>query len=127
MEKEEKLENSEIEEAKKFRKSFIWNIIGTGFNSFNSLIFLIIVTRINGITEAGVFTLAFSTACILYVIGTYAGRVYQVTEVDKDITDKEYIVNRLFSCLLMMLVTFGFVIFRQYDLYKSVILLISPL
>lgn len=121
MEKEEKLENIEKEEVKNFRKNFVWNIVGTGFNSFNSLIFLIIVTRINGITEAGVFTLAFSTACILYVIGTYAGRVYQVTEVDKDITDKEYIINRIFSCILMMLVTVGFVIFRQYDLYKSVI------
>ena len=124
MEKAENIVNSKKEEGKNFRKSFIWNIVGTGFNSFNSLIFLIIVTRINGIIDAGVFTLAFSTACILYVIGTYAGRVYQVTEVDRDITDKEYIVNRIFSCLLMMLVTIGFVIFRQYDWDKSIIFIL---
>ena len=32
-----------------FRKNFIWNVLGTGLNAFNSLFFMIIVTRINGI------------------------------------------------------------------------------
>ena len=37
-------------DKKLFLKNFVWNILGTGFNSFNSLFFLIIVTRINGQT-----------------------------------------------------------------------------
>ena len=45
------------------KKDFIWNMIGSTFSSFNSLFFLIIVTRINGSNEAGIFTFAFSTAC----------------------------------------------------------------
>ena len=31
-----------IEKDKGFRKNFIWNIIGTTFNAFNSLFFMII-------------------------------------------------------------------------------------
>ena len=72
-------------EKNNFKKCFIWNLLGTGFNAFNSLFFLIIVTRINGLENAGIFTIAFSTACILYAVGLYSGRIYQVTEQNKTI------------------------------------------
>ena len=60
---------------------------------------MIAVTRINGMENAGIYTIAYSTACILYMIGIYAGRIYQVTENNKKITDKDYILNRIISCL----------------------------
>ncbi|MGN1327951.1 MAG: lipopolysaccharide biosynthesis protein [Clostridia bacterium] len=115
-----------MEKDKNFKSNFIWNILGTGLNAFTSFFFLIAVTRINGINDAGIFTIAYSTACILYVIGIYAGRVFQVTEVDKKVKDKEYIANRLISCLIMMIITIGFVLFKKYNLYKaSVFILLS--
>ena len=113
-----------IEKDKGFRKNFIWNIIGTTFNAFNSLFFMIIITRVNGLENAGIFTLAFSTACILYIIGIYAGRIYQVTEASKEITDKDYIANRIISCIIMIVIVIFFVIINQYDVYKSSILII---
>ena len=58
-------------ENKKFVKNFIWNVLGTGLNSFNSLFFLIIVTRINGIDDAGVFSIGIAIALIMYTIGLY--------------------------------------------------------
>ena len=107
-----------------FRKNFIWNIIGTGFSAFNSLFFMIVVTRINGVNEAGIFTLAFSTACILYMIGIYAGRVYQVTENDSEISHKDYIINRFITCGLTLILVITFTLIRQYDIYKSSIFII---
>ena len=107
-----------------FRKNFIWNIIGTGFSAFNSLFFMIVVTRINGVDEAGIFTLAFSTACILYMIGIYAGRVYQVTENDSEISNKDYIINRFITCGLTLILVIAFTLIRQYDIYKSSIFII---
>ena len=109
---------------KKFKSNFIWNVLGTGINAFNSLFFLITVTRINGIDNAGVFTFAFSTACILYVIGTYAGRIFQVTDTNKDIKDKEYILNRIISCISMLILAVIFVLFKRYNFYKSIILIL---
>lgn len=113
-----------MEQSKNFRKNFIWNVLGTGLNAFNSLFFLIIVTRINGTDIAGIFSIAFSTACVVYIIGTYAGRVYQVTENDKSINDKDYIANRLITFGLMILSTILFVLLRKYDLFKSTIFLL---
>lgn len=112
-----------MEKTENFKKNFIWNIIGTTFNSFNSLFFLIIVTRMNGTENAGIFSLAFSTACILYIIGVYAGRIFQVTENQK-VNDKEYLVNRMITVGVMLLISIGFVLIKGYDLYKASIFLI---
>ena len=107
-----------MEKEIQFKKNFIWNILGTGFNAFNSLFFMIIVTRINGVENAGIFTLAFSTACIIYVIGIYAGRIYQVTELNKNITDQEYIVNRIITTATMIIMVIIFSVFKKYSIYK---------
>lgn len=114
---------NDLEKDKEFRKNFIWNIVGTTFNSFNSLFFMIIVTRVNGTTDAGIFTLAFSTACILYIIGVYAGRIFQVTEKEK-INDKEYIINRITTTVLMMIISIAFVFIKGYEIYKAAIFII---
>lgn len=113
-----------MEKDKQFRKNFIWNILGTGFNSFNSLFLMIVVTRINGIDEAGVFTLAFSTACILYSFGIYVGRIYQVTELNKEITDKDFIVNRIITTFLMPILLMIFCVFRDYNSEKIIVFLV---
>lgn len=110
-----------------FRKNFIWNILGTGLNSFNSLFFMIAVTRINGVDNAGIFTIAYATACIIYVVGIYAGRIYQVTEPDKNITDKEYIINRLMTTILMEVLALVFCLVRGYDCHKTTIFLLLTL
>lgn len=113
-----------MEKSAQFRKNFIWNILGTGLNAFNSLFFMIAVTRINGVDNAGIFTIAFSTACMIYVIGVYAGRIYQVTEPDKTITNKEYIINRVITTISMLFLVIIFSLIRGYGIFKSTIFLL---
>lgn len=116
-----------MEKNIQFRKNFIWNILGTGFNAFNSLFFMIAVTRINGVENAGIYTIAYSTACILYMIGIYAGRIYQVTENNKEITNKDYIFNRIISCIIIFVISILFIVIKKYDIYKSSIFIILAL
>ncbi len=106
------------------RKNFIWNVIGSTLNATTSLFFLIIVTRINGINDAGIFTFAFSTACLLQVIAVYFGRAYQVTETNKNISDSDYIYSRYFSCFIMLFVSIMFVFLKGYTIYKIIIMLL---
>ena len=109
-----------MQKEKNFINNFAWNLIGVTFNAFLSFLFLVAVTRFNGLNDAGIFTLAFSTACIIYVIGTYAGRVFQVTE-SKSISDKSFIINRTITCTIMLLCTVIFVVIRKYSFYKCMI------
>lgn len=103
------------------KKNVLWNMIGTTFNAFNSLFFMMIVTRINGLKSSGVFTLAFSLACLLCLIGGYEGRVYQVTDVKNEYSDIEYIVHRAITCVIMMVVVIFYGFIMKYDAYKFII------
>ncbi|MCL2355024.1 MAG: lipopolysaccharide biosynthesis protein [Oscillospiraceae bacterium] len=109
---------------KKYGRNFIWNTMGSTFNSFNSLFFLIVVTRLNGLYDAGIFSFAFAMATIFFVIGVYSGRVFQVTECDGSISDKDFIVHRIITCVAMLLVSFVFVIANGYGIYKLAIFML---
>ena len=104
------------------KKNFIWNSIGALINSASSLFFLIIVTRINGTDTAGVFTFAFSTACILYIVGTYSGRTYQVTEPRKEISNSDYFYTRIITSSLMLILAIIFSLLKGYSFNKSLII-----
>ena len=107
--------NEEINKQERtlFVKNFVWNILGTGFNSFNSLFFLIIVTWINGVEQAGIYSIAYATALILYTVALYSGRLCQVTDTENKVTDKDYIGNRIFTCVVTMLIAIIFAVFIQ--------------
>lgn len=96
-------------------------MVGTTFNAFNSLFFMMIVTRINGLKSSGVFTLAFSLACLLCLIGGYEGRVYQVTDVKNEYSDVEYIVHRIITCVIMMVIVIFYCLIMKYDAYKFIV------
>lgn len=107
------------DDKKVMAKNFIWNTIGTGFNSFNSLFFLILVTRINGIENAGIFSIAYATATILYTLALYSGRLCQVTDIENRIKDKDYIANRAFTCFIMIIGASIYLGIKRYTLFKT--------
>ena len=108
-------------EKKLFLKNFIWNSLGTGINSFNSLFFLIIVTRVNDIQTAGIFSIAYATATILYTLAMYSGRLCQVTDIKNKIKDKDYIATRILTCIIMLIGATGFLVVKQYTGFKTTI------
>lgn len=103
------------------KKNIVWNTLGTGINAFNSLFFMIIVTRLNGIEEAGIFTYAFSMSLVFNIIGTYYGRVYQVTDNNK-FSDSDYFWNKIITCILMLIISLLFILFNGYSGKKFIII-----
>ena len=108
----------------KFKKNFLWNMIGMTCNCFNSLFFMILITRINSMDDAGIFTLSFSIACLVYSIGTYAGRVYQVTNVNDSITDSDFIIHRAITCVMMVFISLMYCFISGYSLYKFTVVIL---
>ena len=100
------------------KKNFVWNMIGSLVNSVTSLFFLIIVTRINGVDEAGIFTFAFSLACLFQVIANYSGRTFQVTNTDEKITDSDFIYHRYLTSIVMILGVLIYLLFKNYSKTK---------
>lgn len=57
-------------------------------------------------TEAGgIFSLAFSLGQLLMMLGNMGLRTYQVSDLEERYSMGEYVVNRIISCVLMMLCT----------------------
>ena len=106
------------------KRDFVWNLIGTSINSFNSLFFMIVINHINLKSEAGVFTYAYSLICLFFILATFYNRVYQISKSDK-FSSKDFIFYRVLSSLLTILIVFLFSIINGYNLFKlSVIMLI---
>lgn len=105
------------------KKNFFWNMVGTSTNAFTSLFFMIIVVRINGVDQAGLFTFAFSTASLLLNIAMYSGRVYQVTERDPQYNGSDFFFTKIITCSIMLLASILFLVFKDYTAYKNFIIL----
>ncbi len=110
-------------DATNLRKNFVWNLIGSTASSFASLFFMMIVTRLNGIDDAGIFSFAFSTASIFLVIGIYSGRTFQVTDKNKKTTDSDYFYLKFATCIAMLVSGLIFCLVRGYTGEKLIVIM----
>lgn len=62
----------------------------------------IIATRLAGTDGAGAFSLAFTTATLLMYVGSYGVRTYQVSDVDETESFASYLLQRILTCLIML-------------------------
>lgn len=101
------------------KSSVFWNMMSSGINSVVSMFLLLIVTRINGVEDAGIFSLGFSTAQMMLTIGNYGMRNYQVTDLKNKYSMNIYLASRIMTNILMMLVVFVFVSVEGYYFEKA--------
>ncbi len=96
------------------RDSYIWNMAGSMIMAFQSVILLIILTRVVDIVTAGVFTIANANANLFLNIGRFGMRNYQVSDVRREYNFAEYRNSRVISTVLM------FVCFAAYIAYAAI-------
>mgnify|MGYP006972219350 CR=1 FL=1 len=96
------------------RERFIWNMVGSMSNALSSFALLTIVTRLNGVEDAGLFSIAFSTAQLLTTISCFETRSIQATDVKGELDFKDYFTFRVVTCCIMMFAALGFVFYNDY-------------
>lgn len=100
------LSGQEEYEAGRTSRDFVWNSIGQGAWGMVFPLLTIVVTQISGASEAGLFSFIFVIANLLYIIGTYGVRTYQVSDIDEYHAFSDYQINRVITCVVMFLVGF---------------------
>lgn len=113
-----------MEKNKLMKKNFIWNMVGGTVYPFISLVLLIIVTRINGENDAGIFTYAFTLTLLFAYVSQYFGRTYQVTDINKNITNKDFLISRYITCIISVIMTIILIFINSYDMYKITIIVL---
>lgn len=84
-------------------KNFIWNLIFSIVQALQTVLLLLVVNRVLGENEAGVFGYAFSVAVLLVFIGNYGIRNFQVSDSKEEYSPYEYYGFRLITCLFMFI------------------------
>lgn len=97
------------------KSDFTWNMIGSVCYSFSSFYYLMLVTRICGVFDGGVFALAFATAQLLLTFGRYGMRTYQATDTERIYSFKEYGVSRIITCVGMVVLSLPYCLAMRYN------------
>ncbi len=106
------------------RKIYLWNIIGSMSNALASVILLFVVTRVSGQDDAGIFSLANSTALMMLTIGFYEMRAYQATDVNGIYSFSDYLMSRFVTVAAMITASFLFVYLSGYTHEKALVMLL---
>ena len=102
------------------QKDYIWNTAAGLINAAEAVVMSMIVTRITGLADAGMLTIAFAIGNLMMTIGKFGVRNYQVTDIENKFSFAVYLKTRLFTVLVMTAVVFG------YLAYASAVLQYSP-
>lgn len=109
------------------RSSYVWNSINAIVAACQCPVILMVMTRTNGVYDAGVFSIAFAIASLMMYIGLYGLRKFQASDINERFTFAEYHGSRIFTCAVMVAVCIGYCIFgyvfKDYDIEKFIVIL----
>lgn len=106
-------------------RNFIWNLIGTTVNAFMSLVYQVIVTRVNGLEATGVFSVCFSFSLIVYTFSNLGGRVFEVADLKGD--DSTYYTLKWFTGGISMAFSLAFSWLCGYEREKTMLIMLLML
>ncbi len=97
-------------------------------NSFQTVVILMVISRIDNVYDAGTFVIAYAVANLLVMIGRYGVRQFQASDITEQYNFKEYLILRVFTSIFMILIGFTYILYlyftHSYDLKKAIIVLL---
>ncbi len=108
-------EQAQLYDSNQGLRDYIWNTAGqTIWGSFFPLL-TIIATQLTGAEEAGRFNLAFTVATLLLWMGNYGVRTFQVSDLDEMDSFGAYQVQRVMTCILMLVCGWMYCTAKSYE------------
>jgi len=105
-------------------KNVIWNIVGISANSFYSLLLTIIVTQMNGVEINGVFSSIFYLSATFQQIGSFGGRLYQVSDTSQKYSASDYTTLKYIANTIMFILAIIFCFISPYNMESGLLLLV---
>ena len=106
------------------KNSYIWNMVAGLFTAAESVLFSMIVTRITGLSDAGIITIGFAIGNLMATIGKFGVRTFQVTDVSGKYTFSSYSGARTITVFLMIVSTAVYIAYcfltKGYSGYKVI-------
>lgn len=106
------------------RDSSIWNLIYSVEYSLLSAVLMLIVTRISGTYDTGVFLIAYTVTQMMATIGSYGMRSFQASDIKKEYSFCTYYTSRIISVLAMVIICLGYSFIQGYDKQRMILIVI---
>lgn len=110
------------------RDSYIWNTMSALIFALQSAIVLLVITRTNGLEDAGVFSIAYAVGSLMYYVGEYGVRKYQVSDVNEELSFTDYHAHRVVACAITVAASVIYTAYcyalQGYSAYKAYVVLI---
>ena len=84
------------------KAAFVWNSLSACLSSFQTMILLLVLTRLGSSTDSGYLVMGYSVGNIMLNIGKFGMRQYQVTDAKEVYSYGEYVRSRIFSLSVMV-------------------------
>lgn len=93
------------------RSSYVWNTINACVSAMVSPVLTIVLTRVNGLEDAGIYSIAFAVANLLLYLGQYGFRRFQSSDVTERYSFPEYYGIRIITCASMMIAALAYCVY----------------
>ena len=108
------------QERKRIQKSAsLWYSAGSLLLALQSLIMLVVLTRVCDVYVAGVFTIAFANANLFLNVGKFGVRKFQASDRQGQFFFREYRASRIATCLAMVLAAAAYIAYSALTLGYS--------
>ena len=117
----------------KKRKStgFVWNLIGGSLFAGQSVILLFLCARIYDQETAGVVSIAYAVANLIYMIALYGVRNFQVTDSNEQYRFKDYFLLRLLTILIAVILLLVYMLamykYNAYTIHKCAVVIMMTM
>lgn len=110
------------------QNAIFWNMVFSIMSALQSAIMIMLVTRVIGTEKAGILSISYASAYLMFTIGVYGVRNFQVTDSSMMYSYNDYKKVRFLSCGMMIICSVMYCFFKNYEGDKvSVLLLVCIL
>lgn len=106
------------------KKDYIWNSLGSLLQSAISPVLLIVITRLNGIDDSGLFSFAISLSVVFWAVSLWGGRTYQVSDIKREFSSGGYVAVRFIASLIVAISAVAFCFLNGYNTTKTGLIMI---
>lgn len=113
-----------MKESNNIKKNIVWNTIGVLTISSTSLLYTLILTHFCNLKDVGIFSFAFSFACMMITLASFGGRTIHITDSNNNNSNISYIITKYITVLITFLIVLVYITIKSYSITKTTLIII---
>lgn len=101
------------------KRIVLWNAAGSAVYAFMSFFMLLVVVRICGDVEGGIFSMGYAIAQLMLAVGVFEATTYFATDAGNRFSHEQYLAFKIITCVAMVIASVFYVMTFQFDAHRA--------